>query len=250
MRNVIAMSQAASPTTSKLLAALEVASSALASDTSRRIAVVGVAAGAMAAAMPADATVVVQTINQFLPVNGATPITVALSPTLGLKFTAASITGIGSTLGQVGVAGTPFNGVAFGATSSQFAAPGGGLTFTQAYGGNGFLGATLASVHVTSSGKTTMPAPSGLQDYGFEFVSSTGTMDFGWFSGSNTSVDGVFGFYIQDVAVADDGNPVIIGTTQVASDVPEPASASLLLLGAMVTGAAGMRRFKRNRPAA
>jgi hypothetical protein len=153
-------------------------------------------------------------------------------------------------LGQVGVTGTPFNGVAFGVTSTQFAAPGSGLTFTQAYGGNGFFGAILASVQVTSSGKTlTVPAPSGLHDYGFEFLSSTNTMDFGWFSGSNTSVDGVFGFYIQDVAIADDGNPVIIGTTQVASDVPEPASASLLLLGAMVTGAAGMRRFKRNRPA-
>jgi hypothetical protein len=249
------MSQAAAPTTSKLLAALDVASSALASDTTRRIAAAGVAVGAMAAALPADATVVVQNVNQFLGVDGSgTPLHVTLNSAVGLSFTALTLGGInGSTIAKLGVVGSPVNShVAFGAAPNSFAAPGGRMGFAQAYGSTVVFGPLLASTVTSVNGtKTDMPAPgTGVLDYGFEFFNAAGSVDFGWLSGSNTSVNGVFGFNLQSVVTEDNGKELVIGTTQDVQDVPEPASAGLLALGAMITGAVGTRRFKRNRSAA
>ena len=78
------------------------------------------------------------------------------------------------------------------------------------------------------------------QIYSAFSFNNNGTTDYGWFSGtfSNTTYSG-FAYTVDQVAY--DNSGAMIATGQ----VPEPASAGLMMMGALaIGGAAAVRRWK------
>lgn len=80
--------------------------------------------------------------------------------------------------------------------------------------------------------------------FGFEFHnSSTGQMNYGW---AHVNIYAwATGLEIDEWAYDTSGAPVTVGAV---SPVPEPSSLALTGLGALIAGAAGMRKYHRRTP--
>ena len=77
-------------------------------------------------------------------------------------------------------------------------------------------------------------------DLAFRFSTTPGNFDYGWIGIQSVNADGGGYAHITQIQYDASGNPI---------EIPEPASASLLAMGAMAMGARGVRRMKQARAA-
>ena len=98
------------------------------------------------------------------------------------------------------------------------------------------------SVQYSSGGsKTTFSTVPAYTSYSvFRFSTGSG-FNYGWAEYSASSTTNVFKLKLLEIAYAQNGGPISVGETS----IPEPASASLLAMGAMAMGARGVRRMKK-----
>jgi len=128
----------------------------------------------------------------------------------------------------------------------QRAAPAGGASTWATNSNNAVSIADFLIQQGSTSANATQqyPVPSGTQYFLFQFGTGVpGQPDYGWLAGTlQDAGTGNFGIQIDTIAYNTDHS--FLATPP---SVPEPASAGLLALGALVSGAAGTRRFKRGR---
>ena len=85
-------------------------------------------------------------------------------------------------------------------------------------------------------------AASGGSSYlAFRFATGLSTFDYGWAALHTYVSDSFISVNLRSAAFAENGGPIYPGQTS----IPEPASASLLAMGAMALGARGVRRMKK-----
>ena len=76
----------------------------------------------------------------------------------------------------------------------------------------------------------------------FRFGTDASHYDYGWLGVKSFNGIGSRSLVITSIAYAENGASILAGQT---TDIPEPASASLLAMGAMALGARGVRRLKK-----
>jgi PEP-CTERM motif len=124
-----------------------------------------------------------------------------------------------------------------------FVANGGAGKFYTSIGNGGGNGGPIASRTITGPLNSKFGASLGY--IAFTFSPTVGTTDYGYIAGTLT--DGTFAglaFNIQSIAYDDTGVRIAMGA------VPEPSSLVLSAIGALVMGAAGVRKWKQDKAAA
>jgi hypothetical protein len=218
---------------------------------------------AAAGASPADATPIVYSGPDLEVGFGggfAANLTLTLTPPGGsatsIYFKRIQSKGSGYGTQAVSVYGkngnVRFRGIATGATASplKFAAiAGSGKTFSRT--GKSSIDRGIVGLRATFSGSTTLlPAAS---EKGYALFSFDSGQDFGWIALSLNSTASGPQVTISSYAFEDGGQHLAAGDTGPApAPVPEPSSLPIELsgLGAMVLGAAGLRRWRAARAAA
>jgi hypothetical protein len=221
------------------------------SDTSKLLASLGVAAGALATTSAAQAAVVVTDVNTTVGYTVSGPTsgyvfqangnpTFAISPFPGLgtnRFVAFQ--------GSSSFAASNYLKIKAKNAFAAAAAPGtkwaGVTSFTRVASGAYVIGQDIAN------GRMLNPLATGELYYDVIF-NDGGTSAYGWVSLTefdNGPSD--FGVHIDQFAYDTTGAQIAAGNTGAPAAVPEPASLGLLAIGALVSGAAGTRRFKRAR---
>ena len=219
-------------------------------DTPKLLASLGVAAGAIAASMPAEANVVIQTFNQdvgFQSGSATGSITVNLLSPFGFSFGTSSSGGNHNvyfqSFGNTGSAYTSVFGESHSGSWFAKPVPHGSAQDVTATSSNWYTNAYMFAVDSTLA--TNGPVASGPQYYLFNF--DFPDVKYGWFYGSivRNNFDSIY-FHLQSVAYDTVPNEILPAG---ATSVPEPGSLELLALGAFVTGATATRRYKRARAA-
>ena len=107
--------------------------------------------------------------------------------------------------------------------------------------GAGFIW-KAAPVLVSSFTLKSLTPGSGTYYEAFRFGTDATHFDYGWIGVKSITGTSSGSLQITAIAYAQNGNPITVGQT---TDIPEPASASLLAMGAMALGARGVRRMKK-----
>ena len=204
------------------------------------------AAGVAATAgQDADAAIIYTTVNEDIGFGTGNSSIEILPLAGGIRFGVATTTfaGFSRSLFIAGTSNANFQVKTQVFGNYGFALPlAAGLKFDSAPGGassGGYL------EYVSSSGSAVGPGKFTDMYYAFSFVSAGKTL-YGWVLGSLTDIsyDGL-SYHLTSYAYEDTGIQIATGQLSPAV-VPEPASASLALLGgALVAGAAGVRRWKK-----
>ena len=129
-----------------------------------------------------------------------------------------------------------FKTVGSGSSYAKPIAP--GVTWNGAGGGS-----TTISVQAQTSGGGLTPFSD--EYYLFYFVDSSSAKHYGWIFGSLTSNS----YHLTSYAYDTTPNQVVAAGDTVGSTVPEPSSLALGAMGALVLGAAGVRKWKKDRHA-
>ena len=129
-----------------------------------------------------------------------------------------------------------FKTVGSGSSYAKPIAP--GVTWNGAGGGS-----TTISVQAQTSGGGLTPFSD--EYYLFYFVDSSSAKHYGWIFGSLTSNS----YHLTSYAYDTTPNQVVAAGDTVGSTVPEPSSLALGAMGALVLGAAGVRKWKKDRQA-
>jgi len=206
------------------------------------------------------ADVIVVPVNQNFNYNSNTPYTLDLPGINKMRvfstqhMTSGSMGQNSRSVALGGVAGATYFHVRRYTAATWFGAPRKILQGTPKGKKWASAGGTVGNMGLLGAVDNTFGAigPSSYTDryFAFQFKDANGQVDYGWLQATLNDVSSPQDIPVTITQYAYDtsGNPLDTGST--LSSVPEPTSTALAGLGALVLGAAGIRRWRKAKQAA